>query len=125
MQLSNHIFNKSEIMWLCEEMNHQHESWERQLFTPVAISKRYGLHLELLRFWLREFKRGSLNICSSRGYKNELPILDIISQKRLSQFQKRNEILIPHDEIFHDFISDEIENTKQRRKRKRIVTIYH
>ena len=53
-QLRDHDFVPADITWLCEEIDGQHDWWQYQLLSISAISKRYGLIVEGLRFWFKQ-----------------------------------------------------------------------
>ena len=111
--LKDHLFEEDEIIWLCEEMDKKHLPWEYQLVTGKAISKRYNIHIDGLRSWMKLYKDQLVPIicklkCSS---DNDCPF-DQKSLKRIVAWQF-SQARCP-DEL-ETIIVEELDNTVRRR----------
>lgn len=115
--LRDYFFLNSECKWLCEEINRYHDVRIKQVVSPVAISRRYGLDIDGIRYWLALFKKGDLDLdhvqCRS-------PILDQISVRKIA----KDIVRVGSGQIDHKrlqgMLTVEEERTKERRERKRL-----
>jgi hypothetical protein len=54
--LSRHVFQPQEMLWLCEVMRGVHGGWSipsYHIHTPQALARRYGLPVRGLRYWIK------------------------------------------------------------------------
>lgn len=118
--LRNHRFTREEMEWLCEEMmSNDKQQWPHRLTSPKAISKRYNVHVDGLRFWLSCHRMGEAysSVEHSRLQQCIQPVLDGISARRIAILVDNSDDVAELDLIALGEV--EIEKSAQRRKAKR------
>ena len=109
-RLRDHNFLMTDVIWLCEEIERRHEVWEYQLVSTRAISKRYDISHDGLKYWLSQFRDGSLDIYS--GTQRCVPsLLDHLSERRLNSFMLGND----GSSTIVEFVQEEVKATSKRR----------
>ena len=113
--LKDHIFEKDEVQWVCEEIDKKHAHWEYQRVSIQAISKRYNIHKDGLRRWMNSYKANepldNMNKCDANS---ECPFYKK-SFRRIVAWQY-SELKCPLE--LEIIISDELENTFHRKRNK-------
>lgn len=106
------------MIWLCEEMiSHDGLKWPLQLKSAMAISKRYDIHVDGLRLWLKRYNKGETFSEDSNLLEQCIqPVLDGISARRITR-----EINNCHDFAELDCVTlgkIEVEKSARRRHTK-------
>ena len=109
-RLRDHNFLMTDVIWLCDEIERKHEVWEYQIVSTRAISKRYDISHDGVKYWLSQFKDGSLDILS--GTQRCVPsLLDRISERRIKSVMLQNVASATILETVHE----EVDATSKRR----------
>lgn len=113
-RLRDHNFSMSDVVWLCDEIERKHAVWEYQIMSTRAISRRYDISHDGVKYWLSQHKDGSLDIFS--GTQRCVPsLLDGVSERRLKAVMQQNDASAT---IILDAIEEEVDATSRRRIRK-------
>jgi len=111
--LKKHIFNPKEIIWICGVIRHKFVSLD--ITTVPSICKRYNIHQDGLREWLRLYDANLPITSSSRCESESKNPIDKRGLKRIAKWQI-SENRCPIE--LRGIIEDELEATVLRRRNR-------
>ena len=108
-RLTHHFFSPSEMLWLCREMLREHDVWAYQIISPLALSKRYHIHIDGLRFWITLYRVNSL---FTEPMMCLQPPIDAVSARRIANLRG-----VVGREL-NLFIDNELQKSENRRRKR-------